>query len=136
VRNASEFEAFSLPKAISVPLDSLASKNSLSNFGIPGTKVVFFSNDDIAADQVWILTKRLGYKSTYVMKGGLNRWMETIINPKKPIETESATEFATYAFRQGAQLYFTGTKTEDTEALKVKVEVQRKKKTVSAAGGC
>jgi len=136
VRSTKEFEAFSLPKAVNVPLDSLVSKNSLYNLGIPGTKVVFISNDDISADQAWILTKRLGYKSTYVMKGGLNRWMETIIDPKKPTETESATEFATYAFRRGAQLYFTGAKTENTDAPKVKVEVQRKKKSGGAAGGC
>jgi len=136
VRNIKEFEAFSLPKAINVPLDSLISKNSLLNFGIQGTKVVFVSNDDIASDQAWILTKRLGYKSTYVMKGGLNLWMETIINPKQPEETESAAAFATYAFRQGAQLYFTGAKTEDSGAPKAKVEVQRKKKSGGASGGC
>ena len=68
VRSSKEFDIFSLPKAINVPIDSLISKNSLLNFGIPGTKVVFISNDDIAADQAWILTKRLGFKSTYVMK--------------------------------------------------------------------
>lgn len=136
VRSSKEFDAFSLPKAINVPLDSLVSKNSLSNFGISGTKVVFISNDDIASDQAWILTKRLGYKSTYVMKGGLNEWMGTIINPKKPEDTESATAFATYAFRQGARLYFTGANTENTVAPKMKVEVQRKKKSGGTSGGC
>ena len=136
VRSLNEFESFSLPKAVNVPLDSLISKNSLSNFGIPGTKVVFISNDDIASDQAWILTKRLGYKSTYVMKGGLNRWMETIIEPKKPEETESAEAFATYSFRQGARIYFTGAKTENTIAPKKKIEVQRIKKSGGTSGGC
>ena len=136
VRNSKEFEIFSLPKAINVPIDSLISKNSLLNFGIPGTKVVFISNDDIAADQAWILTKRLGFKSTYVMKGGLNQWIETIIDPKSPVESDPALAFETYAFRKGAQLYFTGAKTENAEPAKVKVEVQRKKKSGGAAGGC
>jgi rhodanese-related sulfurtransferase len=135
VRSASEFDKFTLPKAVNVPLDSLL-VNKSNYFGIPGTKVVFISNDDIAADQAWILTKRLGYNSTYVMKGGLNCWMETIIDPKAPAEEESGLDFATYSFRKGAQLYFTGAKAENTETSKVKVEVQRRKKSGGTSGGC
>lgn len=136
VRPAAEFGKFTLPNAVNIPLDSLINSESLGYFGIPGTKVVFVSNDDIAADQAWVLTKRLGYKSTYVMQGGLNRWMETIVNPPEPVEDESVTAFETYAFRKGAQQFFTGTKAEDTEGPKAKVEVQRRKKATAAAGGC
>ncbi len=136
LRSAEEFNKFSLPRSINIPLDSLLNKSSLNYFGIPGTKVIFVSNDDIAADQAWVITKRLGFKSTYVMKGGLNQWMETIIEPKKPAETDPYTAFETYAFRKGAQIYFTGAKSEVTETSKVKVDVQRRKKTSAAAGGC
>lgn len=136
VRSVKEFDKFSLPRAINVPLDSLLHNINLNYFGIPGTKVVFISNDDIAADQAWILAKRLGFKSTYVMKGGLNLWMQTIIDPRKPNESDPYTAFETYAFRQGAKLYFTGAKTENTETTKIKVNVQRKKKSGGAAGGC
>lgn len=136
VRPAQEFEKFSLPKSINVPLDSLLNKDNLSYLGIQGTKVVFVANDDMAADQAWVLTKRLGYNSTYVMRGGLNRWMETIIDPKEPAEDEPATAFETYSFRKGAQLYFTGAKTETTEVAKVKMDVPRRKKSGGASGGC
>ena len=136
VRSADEFNKFSLPGSINVPLDSLLNKSSLSYLGIPGTKTIFISNDDITADQAWVLTKRLGYKSTYVMTGGINRWMETIIDPKEPAETDPNTTFETYAFRKGAQIHFTGAKTETAETPKMKVEVQRKKKSSGAAGGC
>jgi len=136
VRSSEEFSKFALPNSINVPLDSLLNGTSLLNFGIPGTKVVFISNDDIQADQAWVLTKRLGYKGTYVMTGGLNRWIETIIQPKEPLENESNSAFETYAFRKGAQLYFTGAKAEPQEASKIKVDVARKTKTSAAAGGC
>jgi sulfur-carrier protein adenylyltransferase/sulfurtransferase len=136
VRSPKEFQQFSLPRAINIPIDSLINSNSLMYFGIPGTKVVFVSNDDIKADQSWVLTKRLGFKSTYVLKGGLNRWMETIIQPKEPAEDAPYTAFETYSFRKGAQLYFTGAKTENVETPKLKVEVQRRKKTSVVAGGC
>lgn len=135
VRSAEEFGKFSLPRSINVPLDSLLNSNNLLYLGIPGTKVVFISNDDIAADKAWILTKRLGFKSTYVMRGGLNKWMETIIDPKEPVEEAPETAFETYAFRKGAQLYFTGAKVE-TSSSKMKVQVTRRKKSAAVAGGC
>lgn len=136
VRSAEDFETFSLPNSINVPLDSLLNSSNLMYFGIPGTKVIFIANDDIQADQAWVLTKRLGYKSTYVMTGGLNRWMETILQPVEPSETEPNTAFETYALRKGAQQYFKGGTAEPQETPKVKVEVVRQKKTVTKSGGC
>lgn len=136
VRSEDEFSKFSLPNAINVPLDSLLTENSLMNFGIPGTKVVFVGNDDIQSDQAWVLTKRLGFKRTYVMEGGLNRWIETIIQPQEPSDNEPYTAFETYEFRKGAQLYFTGAKAETQEVSKVKIDIVRRKKTTVAGGGC
>lgn len=135
LRSADEFNKFALPRSINVPLDSLLNSDNLLYFGIPGTKVVFISNDDIVADEAWILTKRLGFKSTYVMRGGLNKWMETIIDPKEPAQESPETAFDTYEFRKGAQMYFTGAKVEAT-ASKMKVQVKRRKKSAAVAGGC
>jgi rhodanese-related sulfurtransferase len=138
VRPAKEYNKFSLPNAVNVPIDSLLSENSRGYFGIPGIKIVFISNDDIKADQEWTLAKRLGYTDMYVMKGGLNRWMETIIQPKEPGEEAPSTAFEQYEFRKGARLYFTGAKTETASSSKKlkKVVVRRKKKAAVAAGGC
>jgi len=136
VRSAEEFNKFALPNSINIPLDSLLNSTNLTYFGIPGTKIVFIANDDIQSDQAWVLTKRLGYNSTYVMTGGLNRWIETIIQPQEPSENDPSTAFETYQLRKGAQLYFTGAKAEPQEASKVKVDVVRRKKTSTAAGGC
>lgn len=135
VRSDAEFEEYSLPNSINIPLDSILTENNLSYFGIPGTKMVFVSDDAIKADQGWILAKRMGFNSIYVMRGGLNRWMETIIDPQQPDANNPHTDFETYTFRRGAQLYFTGAKAEVDES-KMKVEVRRKQKTAVAAGGC
>ena len=137
VRTAKEYAEFSLPNAINIPLDSIVTTSSLEYFGIPGMNVIFFSNDAIQADQGWVMTKRLGFDATYVMKGGLNRWIETIIQPKEPAAEEARTAFELYQFRKGAQLYFTGAKVETTiSSKKDKVVVKRRKKTVVASGGC
>ena len=136
VRPAEEFAKFSLPRSVNVPLDSLMNESSLDYFGIPGMNVVFISDDDIKADAAWVLTKRMGFNATYVMRGGLNRWIETIIQPKEPAETEPYTAFEQYEFRKGAQLYFTGAKAETSTSAKKVVVVHRKKKAAVAAGGC
>ena len=104
-------------------------------FGIPGTKRDFIPTTTLH-DQAWVLAKRLGFKGTYVMKGGLNRWMKTIINPDKPSEEEPSTAFATYEFRKGAMMYFTGAKAGNIETSKVTVPIKRRKKTNVVAGGC
>lgn len=135
VRSADEYNKFSLPNAINIPLDSLVNADKLTYFGITGLNVIFFSNDDIFADQAWVITKRLGFGSTYVMKGGLNKWIETIIQPEKPSEEASQEAIEIYEFRKGASLYFTGAKVE-TSVDKEKVVFRKTKKVSVATGGC
>ena len=134
VRSAADYNKFTLPNTINVPLDSLL--NSQRFFGIPGMRVVLLSDDGIAADQAWVLLRRLGYKKNYVMKGGLNLWMNTIIRPPMPPETAPSTAFDQYQFRKGAQIYFTGAKQQISTAKKVNVVFKRRKKTKAVAGGC
>ena len=137
VRDTNEYMEFKLPNAINVPLDSLLVSSNRYFYGIKGLHVVFYSNDDIKADQAWVINKRLGYESLYVMKGGLNRWYETILNPQEPPETAPKTEFELFAFRKGAQIYFTGAQIETaTSEQKDQIVIQRKRKTPVASGGC
>lgn len=136
VRDDYEYSDYTLPGALNIPLDSLLVNDNLSYLGIPGTKVVFVSNDDIKADQMWVLTKRLGFGSTYVLKGGINCWMETIIDPQRPNEDAPYQEFETYSFRKGAQMHFLGASTGESDESKVDVQVRRREKTNIAAGGC
>ena len=136
VRDIESYKKYALPNAVNLPVDSMMSKDYLSNLGIPGTKAVFYSNDDIKADQAWVLAKRLGFKSIYVMKGGINTWMETIINPVEPSGNEPYSAIETYSFRKGAQQFFTGAKTEGSESAKVEVKVEKRTKSQAAKGGC
>lgn len=136
VRSTDEYIEYTLTGAVNIPLENLLVEDNLLYLGIPGKKVVFVSNDDIKADQAWVLTKRLGYGSTYVLKGGINCWMQTIIDPQQPEETAAAADFETYSFRKGAQMYFTGAGSDDGGSNQVNVQVQRRQKSNVAAGGC
>lgn len=137
VRSADEYGEFSLPGSINIPLDSLMIDEYQDYLGIEDMNVVFFANDDIKADQAWVISKRMGYSSLYVMTGGLNCWMKTIIQPEMPVETASKEEFEKYAFRKGASMYFTGAEIAlPDNAGKSTVTVTRKKKSTVAEGGC
>ena len=45
-------------------------------------------------------------KNLNVLKGGVNTWFNTIINPKKPTENMASNEFDLYSFRKAASMYF------------------------------
>ena len=137
IRSAKEFESFSLTNAINIPLDSLMSPNYSDYLGIEDINVVFYGNDDIKADQAWVIAKRMGYNSLYVMDGGLNCWIKTIIKPTEPPETASLSEHDLYQFRKGASVYFTGAKiASPDENNKASVKIVRRKKGAAVAGGC
>jgi rhodanese-related sulfurtransferase len=137
VRASDEYDEFTLQNAINIPLDSLVSDSYQNYLGIDGMNTVFFSNDDIKADQAWVIAKRLGFGNVYVMKGGLNCWMSTIIKPVEPEQTASSEDFELYSIRKGASIYFTGNNIESSsDSKKTTISIARKKKQSVAEGGC
>lgn len=136
VRMVDYYEEFSLPGAANIPLEEILNPDWVDYLEQDGVDLVFYSNGDIYAEQAWMLAKRMGYKNLYVMKGGLNHWFETIIQPKRPAATASSTEFDLYEFRKGARQYFSGgsLNIEDVEAESL--TFTRKKKETVIEGGC
>ena len=139
-RSEGEYDEYTLPNAINIPLDKFFDEelNGFVNQDI--YDVILYSNDNFYANEVWMLGNRLGYKNLYVLEGGLNEWFNTIIDPKKPKETDSQKEFELYSFRKAAGMYFgvgvpkTEAKTEKKPTKKV-ITVKKKKKRVPE-GGC
>ena len=139
-RSEKEFDEYTLPNAINIPLDKFFDEelNGFVNQDI--YDVILYSNDNFYANEVWMLGNRLGYKNLYVLEGGLNEWFNTIIDPEMPKETDSQKEFELYSFRKAAGMYFgvgvpkTEAKTEKKPTKKV-ITVKKKKKRVPE-GGC
>ena len=141
VRSKDQFEKFSLPNAINVPLESLLSDEFEETLNQDIKLNVFYSNSSNEANQAWMITRQLGYKNNYVLQGGLNYWAETIMKPEKPAEGSPNEELAKYNFRQGASqalgggLDATATSPETkSDASKPIIQKTRNKK--GAAGGC
>lgn len=102
VRSEDEYEKFHLSGAINIPLSSLLEDQWKNYINQDLRYNVFYSNSTVNANQAWMLTRQLGYKNNYVLQGGLNYWVETIMNPEKPGSTSPDEEIARYNFRKGA----------------------------------
>ena len=143
VRDDESFNTYSLPNAIHIPLKTLFDDASLPFLNQTQFDVIFYSNDSFLADQAWMLCTRRGYKNLRVLKGGLNNWYNTIINPKMPSENETAEAFELYSTRKASSMYFgvvypdqiMTEGSNDTPVPKQVITVKKKKKKV-AEGGC
>ncbi len=141
VRNPREFDMYSLPGAINIPLENILSEENADLLN-QGTKMnIFYSNGSTEANEAWLLTRQLDYQNNYVLEGGLNYWMETIMSPTKPGNAVSNDEIARYDFRKAASSALGGgsatsispVTAPSTSGAKKVVPVKKKKK---AAGGC
>jgi len=139
VRTPSEFEAYSIPGAFNIPLENILEDEWTDYLSQEGLDVVLFSNGDIYADQAWTLIAQQDVNNLYVMKGGVNEWFATIIQPVAPPETAASEAFDLYSFERAASIYFGGSSANviSTAApVEKKKVVVRKKKKKAAEGGC
>ena len=136
VRTEADYKAYSLPGAINIPFDSLFSDTWTPYIDQIARKNVFYSNGTTLASQAWMLTKQKGYKNNYILKGGLNNWYATILNPEEPASTDGEEAFFNYQARLGMKQYFTGAgAVSAASSTKAKKPVPRRKKKM-VAGGC
>ncbi len=137
VRDTAQFNAFSLPGSVNIPMDSLLTDFADLYLSQGFKTKVFYSNGSIYASQAWLLSKRKGYKNVFIMRGGLNQWVETILQPIEPKPSDPASAFTTYQFRLGASQYFGGGSAEESSSVSSEKKapiIKKKKKGV--AGGC
>lgn len=139
LRTVAEFEKFSLPGAINIPFDSLLSASNQDYLSQNVNKSVFYGNGTSMADAAWIICKRKGYTNNFVMQGGLNLWVEQILQPDLSNEVFDKKRLELIQFRTAASQHFLGGSntvsggSEKSDAPKGPT-VKTKKKEVS--GGC
>ena len=153
VRDEDSFKKYSIPNAVNIPLKKVLDEDSEPYLNQVAYDVILFSNDNFHSDQAWILCNRLGYKNLNVLKGGINTWFNTIINPKIPTENMASNEFDLYSFRKAASMYFgvsypekikkysvvkksSPTKVSASVVAPKKVIPLKKKKKMPVEGGC
>jgi rhodanese-related sulfurtransferase len=76
LRSAGEFETYHVPRAECIALESLAT----APFRTTDT-IVLISGGGAHAAQAWVLLQALGYKQVYFLRGGLQEWIDDVMNP-------------------------------------------------------
>jgi rhodanese-related sulfurtransferase len=141
VRSQDEFEKYSLPGAVNIPITDLLSDKYAEMFDQDVKMNVFYSNGTLVANEAWMLIRQLGYDNNYVLEGGLNYWFDVILNPQKPASTSADEEFAKYDFRISASQALGGgavvaRPAEGAAGVSPKPAILAKPKKKKAAGGC
>ena len=76
LRTEGEFARYHIPTAVNVPM------NVLTDAGLGRQeKVVLYSEGGIHSAQAWMLLRAQGYKSVYMLKGGLEEWKDQVLFP-------------------------------------------------------
>mgnify|MGYP005996950647 FL=1 len=142
VRDEKSFNHYTLPNAINIPLKNLLDEKFESYLNQDQYDLVFFSDDNFYADQAWVFCNRLEYKNLHVLKGGINKWFTTVINPQKPNENNAAIDFELYSTRKAASMFYGVVYPDQVKRKKViqkkpkKVITVKKKKKMPTEGGC
>lgn len=144
IREAAEFQKFSLPNATNLSLTDVVSDEWAEFMNQDKYTIVLYSNGNVDAVQAWMLCRQKGYENIYVLQGGMNYWYETILNPQKPTDLIADEEIAKYEFRKAAGIALGGgvagdstqkaATTVKTTAPKPLAAPAKKKK--GASGGC
>ena len=76
LRSQAEFDEYHIPTAINVPMSGLAD----AGFGRQ-EKLVIYSGGGTDSAQAWMLLRALGYRSVYMVEGGLEAWKDRVLFP-------------------------------------------------------
>ena len=106
LRDSVQYAHYSLPNSMNIPYQKILNKDFVGYFDQDQFKVVLYSNDDLIAEQAWLLLSSKNFSNLYVLKGGLNNFFSTIIQPKEPVMTAAKTDFEQYNMRKAAGYYF------------------------------
>lgn len=138
VRSEEFYNKFSLTGATNIPLKELFKEENLGYLDQDVYKTIFYSNGTSDADVAWIISNRMGFKNTFVMLGGLNTWVDNILQPQDNSVIWDKVSDQMYQYRKGASIYFGGEDKSVQEGEEVKkpkaAPIKRKKKEVE--GGC
>jgi hypothetical protein len=85
LRSEKDFAAYHIPTSESVPLASLT-----PDFAAHNEKIVLCSDDGTEGAKAWFLLEAQGFKSVYLLDGGLRAWQDVVLFPKKVAGADTA----------------------------------------------
>jgi rhodanese-related sulfurtransferase len=107
LRTPEEFRFINIPGSINIPYTKFLNNDPGSILSKGKSRNIFYSNGDLDANYALTIAKGLNIKNTFVMKGGMNEWFNTVMNSNFTGEKISARENALFETRTRAKKIFT-----------------------------
>jgi rhodanese-related sulfurtransferase len=106
LRSSAEYRAYNIPGSVNIPYYEFLDNDPERLLKNNKSRIIFYSNGDLFSNYALTIARGLNYKNTYVMKGGLNEWFNTVMNSSFRGEKISARENALYETRMRARKIF------------------------------
>jgi rhodanese-related sulfurtransferase len=107
LRSHDEFRSANIPGSINIPYNELLNNDNDRFLNNGNIRNIFYSNGDLDSNYGLVIARGLNYNNTFVMKGGLNEWYNTVMNSSFTGERISARENALFETRTRARKLFT-----------------------------
>ncbi|MBE0667008.1 MAG: rhodanese-like domain-containing protein, partial [Bacteroidales bacterium] len=79
VRSPEEFRNQTIPGAINIPYSEFISKDPDIWLNNKNIRNIFYSAGDLESYYTLVYARGLGYENCYVMDGGMNEWISTVV---------------------------------------------------------
>lgn len=135
VRTPKEFRECSIPGSVNISLEKFSDKAWLDILTRDKVKNIFYSNGDLLSSTAWTIASGLGYKNSYLMKGGLNEWYKIVMNSEFTGQRISARENSLFENRFRARRLFTEFNSLP-DSLKSKLFASKQAERKKLDGGC
>jgi rhodanese-related sulfurtransferase len=107
LRTPDEYRMANIPGSINIPYGKLLEIDPGSILNNGKTRNIFYSDGDFNSNFALAIARGLNIRNTYVMKGGMNEWFNTVMNSSFTGERISARENALFETRTRAKKMFT-----------------------------
>jgi rhodanese-related sulfurtransferase len=107
LRTPDEYRMANIPGSINIPYGKLLEIDPGSILNNGKTRNIFYSDGDFNSNYALAIARGLNIRNTYVMKGGMNEWFNTVMNSSFTGERISARENALFETRTRAKKMFT-----------------------------
>ena len=135
LRSPEEFRKQAIPGAVNIPYPEFVAKDPEIWLGNKNVRNIFYSDGDIESDYALVYARGLGYDNSYVMAGGVQEWIRTIMETKFTGDRITARENALFETRRRAGEMFTELNSLP-DSLKMKFLESKKFSAKKLDGGC
>jgi rhodanese-related sulfurtransferase len=107
LRTPEEYRMVNIPGSVNIPYSKLLESDPGTVLNNGKARNIFYSDGDFDSNYALAIARGLNIRNTYVMKGGLNEWFNTVMNSSFTGERISARENALFETRTRAKKMFT-----------------------------